>query len=184
MIVNEDGSAFTNWSKGAAGARGERGEWTLAPDGGAITLSYDSGWRDVISRTKSGFAKKSFGPGVPLDAAPSSAGLALRVRGPLRPFVGVWRMTAEGSGAPFIVAMKSDGTARKSVDPAATGSWSVADGVASVAWSDGWRLAIREEASGGVAQEEWHSQAPAGGEPTSRLACRPVGGVPAAPPGD
>lgn len=93
-------------------------------------------------------------------------------------------MTAEGSGASIFVAMKSDGTARNSVNPAATGSWSVADGVASVGWSDGWRLAIREDAAGGFEQGEWHPQAPAGGEPTSRLACRPVGGVPAAPPGD
>jgi hypothetical protein len=175
VIVRADGTAVTNWSKGAAGARGERGTWTPAAGGEGISLSYDSGWRDVIQRAGRGYSKRSYGPGVPVSAVPTNEGVALRVRGPVLPFVGVWETSRDGGAAEFL-AMKSDGSARRTGAPSATGRWSVSDGAARVEWSDGSTLVIRPERGGFVCDER------RAGVASSRAACRPVGGVPAAPP--
>src|SRR5204863_5572793 len=110
------GTAITNWAKGETKAKGEFGRWEA--ETGRITLTYDDGWRDILTRKGSSSAAssrayihKSYGPGAKTTDKPTNQGPATRVKGKLLPFVGVWEAASALNDAPFFMALKSDGTA-------------------------------------------------------------------------
>jgi hypothetical protein len=60
-------------------------------------------------------------------------------------FIGKWEV-GEGNGDHFMITLNADGSARKSIgDP--HGTWTLVDGEAHIAWSDGWHDAIRKRGS-------------------------------------
>jgi hypothetical protein len=148
IVVYPDGTAITNWAKGETGAKGEFGRWIAEP--GRITISYDDGWCDILMRKGSGYRHLSYGPGVSRSGKPTNQGPATRVKGERLAFVGVWEMASATNDAPFFMALKSDGTALKTVAPKSKGKWKVTDGAAVSTWSDGWTDIIRRSANGWV----------------------------------
>ncbi|MBL9140304.1 MAG: hypothetical protein JNK53_00435, partial [Phycisphaerae bacterium] len=72
LTVGANGKAVTNWSKGNAGAAGERGTWTIV--NGDLTVNYGDGWTDVLRRTGEGVEKRSFAPGANRTGTPSTWG--------------------------------------------------------------------------------------------------------------
>lgn len=172
IVIYDNGTAITNWSKGESGAKGEFGRWEASK--GTISINYDDGWCDVISRKGKGYYKKSYGPGASVSGNPTNQGPAKRVKGKLEPFVGVWETTAAEKDVPFFMALKSDGTAVKSIDPKSTGKWSVIDGCAVSTWSDGWtdRICIGKD---GATNEAWKPGVPVSGPASGKHPANMIG---------
>ena len=57
-------------------------------------------------------------------------------------FVGKWEV-GEGNGRTFIITLKADGDAKKSIG-AVHGTWTLVDGEARITWDDGWHDVIRK----------------------------------------
>lgn len=171
VVISPNGTAITNWTKGDAGARGESGLWKAAKD--RITINYGDGWSDIIVRTRHGYRKISFGPGESREGKPTNSGPATRVEGPRLPFVGVWKGTGALNHEPFFIALKSDGTARKTLAPDAEGLWNVVNGQVTIRWNDGW-LSILERTKGGVAEAAWSPDTPFNQQPTGVAKITPV----------
>lgn len=156
-VLFEDGTVRTTWVKGSHGAEGEGGRWRIYGNG--VRLDYDDGWIDVIRIGELGFEQVSYSPETPLDGAWSNHGKAVRIEGAVAPFVGVYRLVAQ-DGAPFAVALRSDGAAFKSIDADQRGLWRVRDGAAEILWADGWVNEIRLLPDGGVFQLAWPPDRP------------------------
>ncbi len=60
-------------------------------------------------------------------------------------FFGKWEV-GDGAGSKFLINLKEDGTAEKSMG-ATHGTWTVTDGEARIVWDDGWRDVIRKVGS-------------------------------------
>lgn len=172
IVIFENGTAITNWAKGETGAKGEFGRWEA--EAGKITLTYDDGWRDILVRKGSGYKHMSYGPGAKTSDKPTNQGPASRVKGKLLPFVGVWEAASAVNDAPFFIALKSDGTALKTINPKARGTWKVVDGGAWMTWTDGWTDRIGH-GKNGMTNEAWKPGAPTSGNPTGTCTTALVG---------
>jgi hypothetical protein len=53
----------------------------------------------------------------------------------------------DGAGGSFVITLKRNGEARKSLGPA-RGTWTAENGEARIVWDDGWRDAIRKVGEG------------------------------------
>ena len=139
VVLATDGGAASNWSKGPHGARGESGHWVIAD--GRIVIDYVDGWRDVILRKPTGeLAKRSWGPGVARDAAPSNFGQAVRTPASYASWIGVYELPVAQSttGEKFAIAIQSSHVAWKSIDEVKVGCWWIADGFLRIRWANGW----------------------------------------------
>ena len=139
VVLAADGGAVSNWSKGPHGARGESGHWVMAD--GRIVIDYVDGWRDVILRKPTGeLAKRSWGPGVARDAAPSNFGQAVRTPASYASWIGVYELPVAQSttGEKFAIAIQSSHVAWKSIDEVKVGCWWIADGFLRIRWANGW----------------------------------------------
>jgi hypothetical protein len=58
-------------------------------------------------------------------------------------FFGDWTV-GDGSGGTFVITLKPDGSAHKTIDSGADGTWTVANGEAQILWTDGWHDVIRK----------------------------------------
>lgn len=149
LTVGANGKAVTNWSAGAAGAEGERGEWII--EKGELVVTYSDGWRDVLSRTTAAeqpqpageaLQKRSFAPGADRNGASKNWGMAVRPAADVAPFVGTFKVSMPG-GAPYFVSLDPDGAARATGNGPAVGCWQPAGEVARVSWMDGSLIAIQ-----------------------------------------
>jgi hypothetical protein len=156
LTVGANGKAVTNWSAGASGAEGERGEWII--DKGELVVTYSDGWRDVLSRTSAAeqpqpdgevLQKHSFAPGANRSGASSNWGMAVRPAADVAPFVGTFKVSLPG-GAPYFVSLDPDGAARATGNGPAVGCWQPAGDVARISWMDGSLIAVQrgESANG------------------------------------
>ncbi len=156
LTVGANGKAVTNWSAGASGAEGERGEWIIDKD--ELVVTYSDGWRDVLSRTAAAeqpqpdgevLQKRSFAPGANRSGASSNWGMAVRPAADVAPFVGTFKVSLPG-GAPYFVSLDPDGAARATGNGPAVGCWQPAGDVARISWMDGSIIAVQrgESANG------------------------------------
>lgn len=139
VVLAADGGAVSNWSKGPHGALGESGRWVIAD--GRIVIDYIDGWRDVILRKPTGeLAKRSWGPGVARDGAPTNFGQAVRTPASYASWIGVYELPAAQSatGEKFAVAIQSSHVAWKTIDDVKVGCWWIADGFLRIRWANGW----------------------------------------------
>ncbi|MGA3164733.1 MAG: hypothetical protein ABSF14_01300 [Terriglobia bacterium] len=60
-------------------------------------------------------------------------------------FLGEWKV-GDGAGGKFLITLKPDGVARKSLGSVG-GTWTVVNGEAQIAWDDGWHDVIRKAGS-------------------------------------
>ena len=75
---------------------------------------------------------------IEFSAAATAAGVASRAR-----FLGDWKV-GDGAGGTFVITLKPDGLARKTIGAKSGGSWKVVNGEAQVTWDDGWQDALRK----------------------------------------
>lgn len=165
VILREDGSAVSTWSRGSDGAHGERGGWSVRD--GALQVRWTDGWLDTIRVGRFGFEKLSFGPAEREGDNPTSFGQAVKITDDAAQWIGVWRtcsVGADSKGQELFVCLSSDGNAVKSLDAINTGSWEQqATGVV-IYWSDGWFTSLTRGDSA-VQGQSWAPGADRKGEP-------------------
>jgi hypothetical protein len=58
-------------------------------------------------------------------------------------FLGQWKV-GDGAGGTFLITLKPDGKAHKTIGSGPDGTWAVVGGEARIAWEDGWHDVIRK----------------------------------------
>ncbi len=178
VILSADGSAVDTWWKGDDGAKGERGRWELVD--GTIDIRFNSGWRDVISRSSLGYDKHGYPPGLAPGAGPSkdpiNSGDAVKVSGDDLRFVGIWIIPGALAGPKYelYAALRSDGMAMKSIDAINQGTWQIESGVAHLYWADGWNTTIEPMDDGTFFAKSWKPGAAMSEMPTGSNGVRRV----------
>jgi hypothetical protein len=161
IIIFPNGQAVTNWTKGAEGARGERGYWRQ--DEQRVTVVYSDGSTDVIERGDHGFQHRRYSAGSPLDSQPLAQSEARRGEGNDSVLVGVWRLNKEPDGSHLYIALQSNGRAVSTINGGTEGRWKVNEKGALCEWPDGWVDQI-ERGNAGWQKRSWigsESSAPA-----------------------
>ena len=166
IVLREDGSATSTWSRGADGAKGEQGGWTIRD--GVLNVRWTDGWLDTIRVGRYGFEKLSYGPTERDGDRPSSFGQAIKVADDSAKWVGVWRTTSVGNGSKgeeLFVCLSSDGAAVKSLDAINTGCWQQQPTGTAIYWSDGWFTLLTRDAET-IEGRSWAPGADRNGAPT------------------
>ena len=159
-ILFRNGQAVTNWVKGPAGARGERGYWRA--DQQRLTIVYSNGCTDIIEPSASEFSDSRYRRGrlgrkAGDERSSQAAGecqLAL---------IGVWRLNKEPDGSHLYIALQSNGNAISTINGMTGGKWTPNENGALCEWPDGWIDQI-ERGTGGWQKRSWigsESSAPA-----------------------
>ena len=139
VILREDGSATSTWSRGVDGAKGEQGGWTIRD--GVLHVRWTDGWLDTIRVGRYGFEKLSYEPSERPGDNPSSFGQAVKIVDDSARWIGVWRTESVGKDTKneeLFVCLSSDGSAVKSLDAINTGCWQLQPNGTAIYWSDGW----------------------------------------------
>lgn len=136
IVVYANGQAVTTWTRGVAGARGERGLWRI--DGQRLVVLYDDGWTDVISPDGAGFKHSGYSPETLLNQTPTNTAPASRVDGPTAQYTGIWRLNKEPNGNYLYITLSSDGQAVSTVNSLTEGKWAIENNTAVCRWPDGW----------------------------------------------
>ncbi len=159
VTLASDGAAVSTWWKGEHGPAGEHGRWELI--NGAVDIRYSDGWRDVITTHPMGYQKLSYAPGLapnaPTSDHPDNFGQAVVLVGETIPFVGVWTIPGALAGPKYevTIALRSDGMAMKNIDANREGTWRIEEGIAKLAWADGWHTSIERAADGSYFSKSW-----------------------------
>ena len=170
VVLREDGSATSTWSRGASGASGEQGGWSIRD--GVLSVRYSDGWLDTIRLGRFGYEKLSFGPTDRDMNLPTSFGQAVKLLEDSCAWVGVWRTASVGpasAGKELLVCMSSDGAAVKSIDAINTGCWQNQSPGAAIYWSDGWFTQLSRDGDT-VTGRSWAPGADRNGAPTGEQA--------------
>jgi hypothetical protein len=174
VMLQPDGAAVSTWWKGDEGAKGERGRWMI--ENGVLVVRWTDGWIDAVRRGHSGYEKYSYGPGVPANSTPTSFGQAVKVEGPAQRYTGVWTIPGAlpGSRYELFVALRSDGSAVKSIDEVRAGTWQVEGESCRVVWADGWSSVIEPTEDGSFFSKSWKpgtstDAMPTGSGPATRI---------------
>jgi hypothetical protein len=174
VMLQPDGAAVSTWWKGDEGAKGERGRWMI--ENGVLVVRWTDGWIDAVRRGHSGYEKYSYGPGVPANSTPTSFGQAVKVEGPAQRYTGVWTIPGAlpGSRYELFVALRSDGSAVKSIDGVRAGTWQVEGESCRIVWADGWSSVIEPTEDGSFFSKSWKpgtstDEMPTGSGPATRI---------------
>lgn len=150
IILRDDGTAISSWSRGVAGAYGDRGRWRYAHEG--IIVMYESGWMTLLAELQNGFLiKQSYRAGRLINQVPSDFSMLIPLVGAARRYVGIFRCTASDTKEPYYMALISSGLAIKTLGKEYAGTWHLADGKAVIQWSNGWTDVL--DYNGGVYQQ-------------------------------
>lgn len=166
VLLQPDGAAVSTWWKGDDGAKGERGRWMI--ENGVLIVRWTDGWIDAVRRGPSGYEKYSYGPGVPASATPTNFGQAVKVEGPAQRYTGVWSIPGAlpGSRYELFMALRSDGSAMKSIDDVRVGTWQLDGNNCRIVWADGWTSVIEPAEDGSFFSKSWKPGTPADAMPT------------------
>jgi hypothetical protein len=134
ISVFPNGQAVSNWTKGPAGARGERGFWRMEDN--RLVAFFQDGWTDVISGANGEFEHRGFEPGAALDGVPKNQCVAKKLEG--GGFAGVWCLNKEPDGSNLYVALQSSGRAFSTIGGGTEGTWEATKDGALCKWPDGW----------------------------------------------
>lgn len=158
LVLFANGQAVTNWTKGPARARGERGFWREI--GGRAVVFFNDGWTDVIEAGPEGFVHRGFSPGTSLDGEPTNQSPATRVPTPEADVVGVWRLNREPDGSFLYVVVQAGGRAASSINGLTEGRWEILGKGIRCTWPDGWTDVIEPDPSGGWKKSAWVGEKP------------------------
>ncbi|MBM4005961.1 MAG: hypothetical protein FJ292_00090 [Planctomycetes bacterium] len=146
VILREDGSATSTWSRGMDGAKGEQGGWSIRD--GVLFVRWTDGWLDTIRVGRFGFEKFSYEPSDRDSDTPSSFGQAVKINDDSAKWVGVWRTQSVGTvtkDEDLFVCLSSDGAAVKSIDAINSGCWQQQPMGLAIHWSDGWFTLLTQD---------------------------------------
>ena len=166
VILREDGSATSTWSRGMDGAKGEQGGWSIRD--GVLFVRWTDGWLDTIRVGRFGFEKLSYEPSDRDSDTPSSFGQAVKIGDDSARWVGVWRTQSVGAGTKdedLFVCLSSDGAAVKSIDAINSGCWQQQPMGLAIYWSDGWFTLLTQDGDT-VTGKSWAPGADRSGAPT------------------
>ena len=166
VILREDGSATSTWSRGMDGAKGEQGGWSIRD--GVLHVRWTDGWLDTIRAGRFGFEKFSYEPSDRDSDTPSSFGQAVKISDDSAKWVGVWRTQSVGAGTKdedLFVCLSSDGAAVKSIDAINSGCWQQQPMGLAIYWSDGWFTLLTQDGDT-VTGKSWAPGADRSGAPT------------------
>lgn len=166
VVLREDGSATSTWSRGTDGAKGEQGGWSIRD--GILYVRWTDGWLDTIRVGRYGFEKLSYEPGERDSDTPSSFGQAVKITDDSAKWVGVWRTRSVGAGTKdedLFVCLCSDGGAVKSIDAINSGCWQQQPTGLAIHWSDGWFTMLTQDGDV-VTGQSWAPGADRKGPPT------------------
>lgn len=166
VILREDGSATSTWSRGMDGAKGEQGGWSIRD--GVLHVRWTDGWLDTIRAGRFGFEKFSYEPSDRDSDTPSSFGQAVKINDDSAKWVGVWRTQSVGAGTKdedLFVCLSSDGAAVKSIDAINSGCWQQQPMGLAIYWSDGWFTLLTQDGDT-VTGKSWAPGADRSGAPT------------------
>jgi hypothetical protein len=169
VIVFKSGQAVTNWVKGSAGARGERGYWRC--DQQRLTIVYTNGCTDIIQPAEGKFSYWRYDAGAALDATPIVHAEARRLENSQLALIGVWRLNQEPDGSHLYIALQSNGSAFSTINGTTSGKWKANANGALCEWPDGWIDQI-ERGTGGWQKRSWIGSAtgaPADLSPATRV---------------
>ncbi len=150
IVIFPNGQAASNWTKGPAGARGERGFWRS--ENNRLLVFFQDGWTDVISEADEGFKHRGFEPGAAMDGPPKNESAAKRIEGD--GFAGVWCLNKEPDGTFLYVALQSSGRAVSTVGGGTEGTWEKTKDGALCKWPDGWNDLI-SASNDGFQKRSW-----------------------------
>ena len=166
IVLREDGSATSTWSRGVDGAKGEQGGWSIRD--GVLHVRWTDGWLDTIRVGRFGFEKLSYEPGDRESDTPSSFGQAIKITDDSAKWVGVWRTSSVGDGTrdeELFVCLSSDGAAVKSIDAINSGCWQQQPTGLAIHWSDGWFTMLSQDGESTTGRS-WAPGADRSGPPT------------------
>jgi hypothetical protein len=166
IVLREDGSATSTWSRGADGAKGEQGGWTIRE--GVLHVRWTDGWLDTIRVGRFGFEKISYGPSDREGDHPSSFGQAVKLVDDGARWVGVWRTSSVApatKGEELFVCLSSDGAAVKNLGAINTGCWQQQPTGTAIYWSDGW-FTLLTRSGDAVEGRSWSPGTDRDGPPT------------------
>ena len=169
VIIFTNGQAVTNWVKGPAGARGERGYWRCEHQ--RLTVVYTNGCTDVIQPAEGKFSYSRYEAGSALDAKPMVHAGARRLENSELALIGVWRLNQEPDGSHLYIALQSNGSAFSTINGTTSGKWKANENGALCEWPDGWIDQI-ERGTGGWQKRSWigsDTGAPADLSPATRV---------------
>jgi hypothetical protein len=160
LIVFPNGQAVSNWTKGPAGARGERGFWRR--EGDHVLLFFQDGWTDQISPSEDGFEHRGFAPETDLSGPPKNSSAAKRLE--KGGFIGVWCLNKEPDDSFQNVALQSSGRAVSTIGGGTEGTWKETPKGALCTWPEGWRDLI-SPVEGGYQKRSWVGEEEQDGSP-------------------
>ncbi|HEY5812610.1 MAG TPA: hypothetical protein VIT23_08150 [Terrimicrobiaceae bacterium] len=153
IILYPNGQAVTNWTKGPAGARGERGYWRCEKE--RLTIVYNDGCTDIIEPAEThSFRHRRYSAVAVLGSQPIFETEAKRTRGDRLGLVGVWRLNKEPDGSHLYIALQSNGSAVSTINGTTLGRWKANEKGALCEWPDGWTDQI-ELGNGGWQKRSW-----------------------------
>jgi hypothetical protein len=169
IIVFKNGQAVTNWVKGPAGARGERGYWRSEQQ--RLTIVYTNGCTDIIQPAEDKFSYSRYEAGAALEGMPIVQAEARRLENGQLALIGVWRLNQEPDGSHLYIALQSNGRAFSTINGTTSGKWKANENGALCEWPDGWIDQI-ERSTGGWQKRSWvgsDTGAPADLSPATRV---------------
>jgi len=144
IVLFPDGQAVSTWTKGAGGARGERGFWRI--ERGRLLVFFHDGWTDEIVAKDGGRVHRGFEPGADLGGKWKSEAPTWKVEED--GFTGIWQLNKEPDGNYLYVALQSSGRAFSTIAGGTEGKWTAAKGGALCSWPDGWNDLISPSPEG------------------------------------
>lgn len=172
LVVLPNGTALSTYMDGEKGVRGEFGQWQYQND--ALIVSFDSGWRDVLSKQGGDYVKKSYAPDAPLEGEANNTSLAKEYFGPKEAFVGVWQGNDENGQPLFFMSLSSNGTGRKSNNLGAFADWVVFENTAQVAWTDGTYNELTPQSRTEALLKVWRKDTPRDQDPDASFTIQMV----------
>lgn len=172
LVVLPNGTAISTYMEGPNETRGEFGKWELKDKD--LVISFDSGWRDVLSPQGNEYVKKSYAPGTDLAGEANNTSMAEEYFGPKLPFVGVWQGNDHNGKPLFFMALASDGNGRKSNNLNAFADWVVFENTAQIAWTDGTYNELTPETRTEALLKVWKKETPREQDPDASFKIRMV----------
>lgn len=77
ITLAADGSATSTWTVEADKRRNQTGAWKVTD--GKVVITWDNGWREVVTTSEGGFAKSAFAPKQKLEDKPANTSPAVKV---------------------------------------------------------------------------------------------------------
>ncbi len=77
ITLSADGAATSTWTAAENQRRNQKGAWVMTD--GSVVITWDNGWREMLSASEGGFTKKAFAPKQTMESEPANVSPAVKV---------------------------------------------------------------------------------------------------------